>query len=137
MDTASLMDALSPAESYLQQIESLTSEIETAFDAIALNDISLLNRSIIRQEFMAAGLMVKLRSMADVNSGAALFGGDNRDSVVAAAKRLRIASIKYHSLLKHSSRSVELLASLCRSHSGQFKEDCGSRAKRQTWFCEM
>jgi hypothetical protein len=45
--------------------------------------------------------------------------------------------LQYAALLKHSGRSIALLVSLCRTHTGQLPETGLSRSKCQTWSCEI
>lgn len=132
------MDDGSFVESYLHQMLSLTTEIEGAFDALAHNDVSSLRISVYRQEFLAAHALYQLRSMAHLRTSPASFSKEERDAIIVAAKRLRMASMKYESLLKRSSRSAALLSLLHRSQSGHFfKENRKHRDKLLTWSCEM
>jgi hypothetical protein len=55
----------------------------------------------------------------------------------AASGALRELNLQYSALLRHAGRSVALLASLCRSHTGRIQEARGTRLKHQTWSCEM
>jgi hypothetical protein len=55
----------------------------------------------------------------------------------AASAELQNLNQRYAALLKHSSRSVAMMASLFSSFQGQFQEASGPRLKHQTWSCQM
>jgi len=55
----------------------------------------------------------------------------------AAGGAIRALNLQYAALLKHSGKTIALLSSLCRTHTGQFQEARGPRLKHQTWSCEM
>ena len=130
---------------YLQQLRALAFEISVAMDAIASNALSKFQDSVAKQEMLCSSLA----SMA--NAGSERFQSteqpltsciDTIDTSVegkirAANGALRELNLQYAALLKHAGRSVALLASLCRSHTGRFQEARGPRSKHQTWSCEM
>jgi len=130
------------AATYLQYLQTLAAEISAATDAIAANSLLGFQESVSRQESICASLA----SMADpFNCG---FRSSDDPSHLCAAPaveaRIRVTigtirelNLQYAALLKHSSRSIALLASLCRSHTGCFQEARGPRLKYQTWSCEM
>jgi hypothetical protein len=57
--------------------------------------------------------------------------------VAEAANELKTLNLRYSLLLKHSSRSVGLMAALFNSYRGQIQEASGARPKVQTWSCRM
>jgi hypothetical protein len=111
-------------------------------DAIAGNALSTLEESVAKQEIICARLSAMAKS-ADVSlrslpvSIPRCLDGSVEFKIVTASAAIRTLNLQYASLLKHSGRSIRLLTSLCRSHSGQIQEDRGHRLKRQTWSCEM
>ena len=130
------------AASYLQQLQALAFEISIAMDAIARNAITSFQESVAKQEMLCA-VLAKLANAIDgpVTSSERLPLLLNDKSV---ARKIRVTTmairdlnLQYAALLKHSGRSIALLVSLCRSHTGQFQETCGSGSKRQTWSCEI
>jgi len=130
------------AATYLQQLQELAFEISVATDAIAANALTTLQESVAKQEM----LCVSLATMASV------FGDGARPSeqpsaleadsgielkIRTARQAIRELNLQYAALLKHSGKSIALLISLCRSHTGRFQEARGPRLKQQTWSCEM
>ncbi len=130
------------AATYLQQLQALASEISIATDAIAANALTKFQESVARQEMlctslasMAATVSKELRSSKQPS----LSGNDStvQTRILEASGTLHQLNLQYASLLKHSGRSIAVLASLCRSHKGLFQEARGPRLKQQTWSCEM
>jgi hypothetical protein len=130
------------AASYLQQLQALAAEISVATDAIAANALSGFQESVARQEMLCASLV---RMANTVSEG---FRSSERPllscidpavelKIRATSGAIRELNLQYAALLKHSGRSIALLASLCRSHTGRFQEARGPRSKHQTWSCEM
>ena len=133
-------DALAAA--YLLQLQALAFEISMAMDAIATNALTSFQESVAKQE-MLCGV---LASMANAISARVRSSGQTplvlSDSAMesrirATSEAIRELNLQYAALLKHSGRSIALLASLCRFHTGQFQEARGPRSKRQTWSCDI
>jgi hypothetical protein len=129
------------AASYLQQLQALAFEISVAMEAIARNAVTSFQESVAKQEMLCAvlanlantiGERVTLSERPPVLSDSSVA---RKISVTTTA--IRDLNLQYAALLKHSGRSIALLVSLCRSHTGQSQEAGGSRSKRQTWSCEM
>src|SRR5271154_1328690 len=129
-------DALAAA--YLLQLQALAFEISMAMDAIATNALTSFQESVAKQE-MLCGV---LASMANAISARVRSSGQTplvlsdtsvERRIQATSEAIRELNLQYAALLKHSGRSIALLASLCRTHTGQFQEARGSRSKRQTW----
>jgi hypothetical protein len=119
---------------YLQSMQALRSEMATAIECIAGNDLARLQESIATQEALCADLT----SLANVLSASL----PRMDVGLASQVRqtsasLRQSNLDFAAVLKHCGRSVGLLSSLCRTHTGQFQEARGSRSKFETWSCEM
>jgi hypothetical protein len=130
------------AASYLQQLQALAFEISVAMDAIARNALTSFQESVAKQEMLCA----VLANLANTSGAPAGFSGqlplgvgDNSvaRNIRATTTAIRDLNLRYAALLKHSGRSIALLVSLCRSHTGQIEEAGSSRLKRQTWSCEM
>ena len=130
------------AASYLQQLQALSFEISVAMDAIARNAVASFQESVAKQEMLCAVLANLANNMGAPTSSS------NRPplglSDISIARRIRTTTtairdlnLQYAALLKHSGRSIALLVSLCRTHTGQLQETGLSRSKRQTWSCEM
>jgi hypothetical protein len=130
------------AASYLQQLQALAFEISVAMDAIARNAITSLQESVAKQEMLCAVLANLAHTIGEPLTSSERLSLVLTDNSVA--RKIRVTSmaiqdlnLQYAALLKHSGRSIALLVSLCRSHTGQLQEAGGSRSKRQTWSCEM
>jgi len=110
--------------------------------AIGGNDLSELEDSVAAQQ----ALSLQLGDLAEFLRGAAesqrprevdsIDAGLMREmnSAVAELKQL---NLRYSILLKHSSRSVAMMAALLNSCRGQIQEASGARPKIQTWSCRM
>jgi hypothetical protein len=130
------------AAGYLQQLQALAFEISVAMDAIARNAITTLQESVAKQEMLCAVLANLAHTIGEpVTASERLSLVLTDHSVARKIRATRMAiqdlNLQYAALLKHSGRSIALLVSLCRSHTGQIQEAGGSRSKRQTWSCEM
>lgn len=134
------------AATYLQHLQALALEISVAIDSIAANAVTKLQQSVAKQETLCASLA----AMAHPGSGAIRSSqpslGSPTGTSTGASINLKIRetsaairelNLQYAALLKHSGKSIALLASLCRTHTGQFQEARGPRLKHQTWSCEM
>ena len=142
MNNATLQSRDQIAASYLQQMQALAFEISVAMDAIAANALPKFQESVARQEMLCAGLA----SMANTVSNGfraldhplpSSADAEIQRKIRAASGAIRELNLQYAALLKHSGKSIALLALLCRSHQGQFQEARGSRLKHQTWSCQM
>jgi hypothetical protein len=130
------------AASYLQQLQALAFEISVAMDAIARNAVASFQESVAKQEMLCAVLANLANHIgAPMSSSAGLPQSSSDNSVARKIRETTTAiqnlNLQYAALLKHSGRSIALLASLCRTHTGQLQETGLSRSKRQTWSCEM
>jgi hypothetical protein len=139
-EAASTRDHL--ASAYLRQLQALACEISVAMDAIAANALPKLQESVANQEMLCASLATMVNTVSDDIRSANQLPLPGIDTEVEQKIRTTRRSIlelnlQYAALLKHSSRTVALLSSLCRSHAGQIQEARGPRLKYQTWSCEM
>ncbi len=130
------------AATYLQHLQALALEISVAMDAIATNAITTFQKSVAKQEMLCALLATMAHTIGEnvrLSGQPSLVLSDVsvEHNIRAASRAIRQLNLQYAALLKHSGRSIALLVSLCRSHTGQHLEAGGSRAKRQTWSCEM
>jgi hypothetical protein len=130
------------AAKYLQQLQALAVEISSAMDAIACNALPKFQECVAKQEILCDTLASMAKTVGEGFQPPTRPSQDSADSAMsqkiwAASLSIRNLNLQYAALLKHSGKSIALLASLCRSQSGQFPEACGARSKRQTWSCEM
>jgi hypothetical protein len=130
------------ATRYLQRLQALEVEISVAMDAIAANALPRLQESVAKQEMLCAGLVTMANSVSEGfrTSDAPLLPCIDtavESKIRAASGAIRDLNLQYAALLRHSGKSIALLISLCRSHTGQFQEARGPRLKHQTWSCEM
>jgi hypothetical protein len=142
MTTAGVQDRDMKAAEYLQSLRLLTNELERAMQAIARNALPELEDSIANQQAfssrlveLADDLCVPLAVIPGMPKGG--MDEDLMDQIRAADDTLRRLNQQYAALLRHSSRSVALMASLFSSLKGQLQEASGPRLKHQTWSCQM
>jgi len=130
------------ATRYLLQLQALAFELSVAMDAIAANASSGFQDSVAKQEVLCAGLATMANSVGEglqTPEAALLPCIDPAIGVRirATTETIRELNLQYAALLKHSGKSIALLISLCRTHTGRFQEARGPRLKHQTWSCEM
>jgi len=130
------------AASYLQHLQALSLEISVAMEAISSNALPSLQESVAKQEILCSSLAnmsnaVCERSYTSGQQGLPSIENSMDVKIRAASGALCELNLQYSALLKHAGRSVALLASLCRSHTGIIQEARGPRLKHQTWSCEM
>jgi len=127
---------------YLQHLQSLALELPVAMDAIATNRLSGFQLSVAKQEMLCASLVAMTNSVSEAlsTSPAAMLPHVETSvelEIRATRERIRELNLEYAALLRHSGKSIALLISLCRTHTGRSQEALGSRLKHQTWSCEM
>ncbi len=127
---------------YLQQLQALAAEMQVSMNAISCNSLATLEESVAKQEMICNTLVAMTKAMGDsLKSRGQSIPHCADDAVefkiMTTSATIRALNLQYASLLKHSGRSINLLASLCRSHTGQIREDRRHRLKHQTWSCEM
>jgi hypothetical protein len=130
------------AATYLEQLQALVFEINAAMDAVAANALSRLEESVAKQEMLCASLVTMANAVSDESRSSEQPLPSRLDAALelkirATSGVIRNLNLQYAALLKHSGRSIAVLASLCRSHTGQSQEARGPRFKHQTWSCEM
>jgi flagellar biosynthesis/type III secretory pathway chaperone len=130
------------AATYLQHLEALSFEISVAMKAITSNEIIRFRDSVAQQEMLCAVLATMERTIREKVRSSDPAVPAFSDAAVEQKIRMTIGAIRqlnlqYGALLKHSGRSIALLASLCKTHTGQVFEINGTRPNRQTWSCEM
>lgn len=127
---------------YLHQLQSLAAEISVAMEAIATNTLSSFQESVAKQEMLCASLEMLTRTLSD---GAVPIPGTSMSrmensldiKIRETSEAIRRLGAQYAALLRHSGKSIALLVSLCKNHTGQIQEAQGLRLKHQTWSCEM
>ena len=130
------------AATYLHEMQELEFEITVAMDAIAGNRLPKFQESVARQEMLCASLASMANTVSEgfrSSEQHALSGLDSEVELKIRAASGAICELnqQYAALLKHSGKTVALLALLCRSQSGRLQEARGPRLKYQTWSCEM
>jgi hypothetical protein len=130
------------AATYLEYLQALAYEITVAMNAIAGNELVRFRDSVAQQEMLCAVLATMASTMKEKIRSSCLTVPAFSDATVEERIRvttgaIRQLNLQYGALLTHSGRSIALLASLCRSHTGQVLEFNGTRSKRQTWSCEI
>lgn len=130
------------AGEHLRLLRDLSSEMERAMQAIAGNQLEELEDSVSNQQALSErlGELAEDLSAPLPTNGTASADPIDEDLMVqihAAAATLQKLNLRYSILLKLSSRSVAMMASLLGSFRGQFQEASGPRLKHQTWSCQV
>lgn len=99
---------------FLELLQALALEIQSAIQAIAANSLAGLEASVAQQEQLCASL-TELATMATTHPMDAYL----RKHIRSAADAVRRLNLEYGALLRHSSRSIALLAALCRNAGGE------------------
>jgi hypothetical protein len=142
MTSAGSRDRNLTASEYLNSLHSLTSELETAMQAIARNALPELEQSVAAQQTLSERLCgladdLCLPLGVEPSISNAPLDPDLARQLRTATDTLQTLNCKYAALLQHSSRSVALMASLFSSFQGHLQEASGPRLKHQTWSCQM
>lgn len=142
MNTLAIQTPDELAASYLQQLQELALEISVATDAIAANALTRLQESVAKQEMLCISLATMANAFGDGSAASEKLVTQLSDttikSKIRSGRRAVVElNLQYAALLKHSGKSISLLISLCRSHTGRSQEARGPRSKQQTWSCEM
>jgi phage terminase small subunit len=140
--TVGILDRNEKAASHLQLLRSLANELERAMQAIAHNALSDLEESVANQQVLSAQLGEWAEDLdapveASPASSQTRVDEDLMQQIYAANDRLQNLNHRYSMLLKLSSHSVALMASLFSSFKGQFQEAPGAGLKHHTWSCQM
>jgi hypothetical protein len=130
------------AAAYLQELQTLAFEISVAMDAITVNALTSFQESVAKQEMLCGVLENMAKTISETVRSSqqprlVLSDRSVEHKIRATSEAIRELNLQYAALLRHSGRSIAILASLCRTHLGQFQEARGPRLKRQTWSCEM
>ena len=123
---------------YLEHLEALRLELETATAAVGVNALATFEESVARQQGLCASLeRLAGRMVAPHEPGVMqpCQNGDLARRICSAAESLRTLNLHYAALLKHSGESVRLFAGLCRSYSGQFHPGLPAAGFRGEWSC--
>jgi hypothetical protein len=123
-------------------MRTLAKELERAMRAMSVNDLRELEDSIANQQDLSAQLRELVDGSKIVGTTRETIAAEPVDvdlmrEIKAANGELQNLNLRYSILLRHASRSVELMASLFSSLSGQLQEASGPRPKYQTWSCQM
>jgi hypothetical protein len=142
MIAVSVQERSRQAVEYLYVLRSLAAELERAMRAIAHNSLLELEESVANQQTLSTRLgelvdelCVPLEAVQQDYKVPA--DSDRVSEIRVASEALQNLNRRYAALLKHSSHSVALMASLFNSCKGQFQEASGPRLKQQTWSCQM
>jgi len=142
MSEAALRTRDQIAADCLQQMRELAREISASMEAIASNAMPEFQQSVAMQQMLCSSLaeMANTVGMDFRSSSRPILPGIDsatESRIRSASKALCELNLRYAALLRHSGRSIAVLATFYRSQSGQIQEARGSRLKYQTWSCEM
>jgi hypothetical protein len=142
MITAEVTTRTVTAGEHLRLLRTLAGELERAMQAMARNNLDELEESVANQQELSLQLShladdLNHTAKASRSVAASSIEPDLMREIRAAAGELDKLNLRYSILLKHSSRSVAMMASLFNSFRGQIQEASGPRLKHQTWSCQM
>lgn len=130
------------AAEYLRVLQEFSIELDTATNAITRNALAEFEDSVSRQEALSA----KVRDIVTaINSswdtvGQQFSSNENPElvrQINLTFKRFQHLNLRYAALLKHSSHSVALMSSLCRTYKADLPAASdAAQPKQQTWSCE-
>ena len=124
------------AQAYLDSLEALASELETATDAIVAGALPTLEESVARQQTECTKLIAWSELMAarkaHQDSQSTLIDAEFAERIVAASSILLKLNRRYSALLKHSGDTLRLLTRLRRGYRGH-----NQPANIHTWSCEL
>jgi hypothetical protein len=142
MITAEVRTRTVTAGEHLRLLRTLAGELERAMQAMARNNLDELEESVANQQELSLQLNhladdLNQTAKAETSVAASSIEPDLMREIRTAAGELDKLNLRYSILLKHSSRSVAMMASLFNSFRGQIQEASGARLKQQTWSCQM
>ena len=128
--------------SYLEAARSLTRELGQAMLAISSNRLTDLEKSLAVQDVLIEELLgMRRKGWVRAAIGPAI---ESKAIDICLAKEVEVAAAAlqdanrvYGALLRRSTHSASLMASLLDSFKGHFQEASGPRLKYQTWSCQM
>ena len=128
------------ATGYFEATRSLVGELKKAILAISCNRLVDFEESLGEQEILTARLRDLHRQLwrrDDSDSRPRLSDKELAKKIAAGSSELHELTCVYEAVLKSSSHSATLMASLLDSSKGHFQEASGHRLKYQTWSCQM
>ena len=124
-----------PFGEHLDALHALAFEIDRAMQAIVTNDLAELEDSIATQQSLCQQLSNSSQQIARhsrLQAGSAeSLDPDIRHQIDDATGELKMLNHRYSLLLKHSSRSAEMMTLLFISCRGQITEASGQAQKNQ------
>lgn len=121
----------SPALRYLQDVEALQGEMQSAMLAISGNRISVLEESLWRQQVLCTSLKHLSQSLVAGPVETSL-----RNRICEANRALEQVNRSYAVLVQQSSQSTDLLLRLCRSYAEAAIPAHASAPQPLSWSCE-
>lgn len=128
---------------YLLLLHLLTCELERAMHALIQNSVTDFEDSITNQQAFAARLGALSSDLGRCLKAPCVLDDQPRaergvkDKILVASASLEKLNRHYTALLKYSSHSVTLMASLFRTFQGQIEEGSGSGLMTHTWSCQI
>lgn len=135
MQTGSVRLTREQAEAYLNTLETLAGELETATEAIIAGALPTLEESVSRQQAECSKLiawteLVAARRAQQTSSDP--IDDALAERILAASNILLKLNRRYSALLKHSGDTLRVLTGVSRSYRGQ-----GLPTNLHTWSCDL
>jgi hypothetical protein len=112
-------------------LEAMRQEIAVAMGAIESNSLQRLRESISNQEGLCSHL--EILAVAAFRRGGELQSASSPviGQIFQSSRKLQTIVLDYAALLRHSGRSIAVLAALCRCHLGAFAAPAGDGGCRR------
>jgi hypothetical protein len=129
------------APEYLQCLQDLARELESAMQSIAANGLPSFEESVSRQLVLCSRLTTlaahhQTRRKKPVLESAAPAGDDLSARIEDAKARLLKLNRNYSALLNHTRRTVQMFAGLARCYSG-YAHPLATIAPGRTWSSDI
>ena len=129
------------AEQCLVNLQGLARQLEGAMDAIVKRQLPSLQGCLHLQSASCASLAgirnrANQRVEQDRDGNTAIVDSDLAVEITSATEALLMLNRRYAALLKHSGKTLQLLAGLYRSYPGSLQPGSVVSGHLQTWSCE-
>jgi hypothetical protein len=114
---------------HIARVHALCSEVQTSILALEKNNVTLLEQSLAKQEALCNQIAILKAKSAEGKPIDARSAAEIRHAYMALAQKNRT----YASLLKRSSRTVNLLAGFYRCYGASIE----NKSLDHTWSCEV
>lgn len=132
------LNANGAASEYLRSLKALASEITNAMDAIAENAPDKVKASVAMQEMLCTEATAMANALMGLaRADASQLGPAMTLEIKRTQQEVDGLMLRYRMLLEHSSKSIEVLSSLCNSYGAGSSRGAYPGMACRTWSCEV